>query len=177
MAPATTYWPPTTSPAFSLGVNEKGQRQVGQKPSVRPGWPSRERPTGDPQDGQVRRSSGTIGFSSTALAASTAGTGGMEVRPAPRRAPRSLVDDVPTRRVTLLPPAVARAEPSAVDASWLEARDTVEGDWAMPAGEVAVETALEVGPVAPWAAPGDAAPAGPGVPHTSQYPSTTVPVH
>jgi hypothetical protein len=101
----------------------------------------------------------------------------MDVIPAPRRAPRRRVDDVPTRRVTLLPPAVARAEPSAVEASWLEARDTVEGDWAMPAGEVAVETALEVGPVAPWAAPGDAAPAGPGVPHTSQYPSTTVPVH
>jgi hypothetical protein len=58
----------------------------------------------------------------------------------------------------------------------LEARDTVEGDWAMPAGDVAVETAVGDGPVAPWAAAGDAVPAGPGVPHTSQYPSTTVPV-
>ena len=57
-----------------------------------------------PAVGQLRRSSGTIGFFSTALAASTAGTGGMDVRPAPRRAPRRRVDDVPTRRVTLLPP-------------------------------------------------------------------------
>ncbi len=96
------------------------------------------------------------------MAASTAGTGGMDVSPAPRRAPRRRVDDVPTRRVTLLPPAVARAEPSAVDASWLEARDTVDGDWAMPAGDVAAETAVEVGPA------GDAVPAGPGDPHTSQ---------
>ncbi len=162
MAPATSYCPPTRSPAFSLGVNEKGLRQLGQKPSVRPGWPSRERPTAEPQFGQMRRSSGTIGSLSTAFAASTAGTGGMDVIPAPSRAPRRRVDDVPTRRVTLLPPTVARADPSAVEASWLEARDTVEGDWAMPAGEVAVETALEVGPVAPWAAPVDAAPAGPG---------------
>ena len=104
MAPATSYWPPTTSPSFSLGVKENGLRQSGQKPSVRPGWPSRERPTGEPQDGQVRRSSGTIGFFMIAFAASTAGTGGIEVSPAPSRAPRRRVDDVPSRRVTLLPP-------------------------------------------------------------------------
>jgi hypothetical protein len=150
-----------------LGVKENGLRQVGQKPSVRPGWPSRERPTAAPQFGQVRRSSGTIGFFSTALAASTAGTAGMDVSPAPRRAPRSRVDDVPTRRVTLLPAAVARADPSAVDASWLEARDTVDGDWAMPAGDVATETPVGEGAAAPRAAGTDGA-AGPGVPHTSQ---------
>ncbi len=79
-------------------------RQTGQKPSVRPGWPSRERPTGDPQDGHVRRSSGTIGFFMTAFEASMAGTGGIEVIPAPSRAPRRRVEDVPSRRVTLLPP-------------------------------------------------------------------------
>jgi hypothetical protein len=83
----------------------------------------------------------------------------MEVRPAPRRAPRSLVDDVPTRRVTLLPPVPARADPRAVEASWLEARDTVDDDWAMPAGAVATETALGDDPEAP---------AGPGDPQTSQ---------
>jgi hypothetical protein len=92
----------------------------------------------------------------------------MDVIPAPRRAPRRRVDDVPTRRVTLLPPTLARAEPSAVDASWLEARDTVEGDWAMPAADVATETSVGDGPVAPWAAVGDAVAAAPGEPQTSQ---------
>ena len=80
-----------------------------------------------------------MGSSSTAPAASTAGTGGMDVRPAPRRAPRSRVDEVPTRRVILLPSAFARIEPRAVEASWLEARDTVDGDWARPAGTVAAD--------------------------------------
>jgi hypothetical protein len=69
----------------------------------------------------------------------------MEVSPAPRRAPRSRVDDVPTRRVTLLPEALARIEPSAVEAIWLEARDTVEGDWAMPAGIVATDALPDAG--------------------------------
>ncbi|GAA4387519.1 hypothetical protein GCM10023153_01970 [Ornithinibacter aureus] len=116
-------------------------RHVGQNPSVRPGCPSRERPTGDPHEGQVRRSSGTIGFSSTALAASTAATGGIVVSPAPRRAPRRRVDEVPTLRVTELPPAPARAEPRAVDARRFDARDTVDGLWATPAGAVAVDAA------------------------------------
>src|SRR6476660_6999436 len=99
MAPATTYCPPTTSPSCSLGVNENGLRHVGQNPSVRPGLPSLDRPTGDPHDGQLRRSSGTIGSASTALAASTIGTGGIDVSPAPSLAPRSRCDDVPSRRV------------------------------------------------------------------------------
>ena len=51
MAPATSYWPPTRSPACSLGVNENGLRHCAQNPSVRPGWPSRERPTAAPHDG------------------------------------------------------------------------------------------------------------------------------
>ena len=173
MAPATTYWPPTTSPSRSLGVKENGLRQVGQKPSVRPGWPSRERPTGDPHDGQVRRSSGTIGSLRTAPAASTAGTGGTVVRPAPSRAPRSRVEDVPTRRVTLLPSAPARAEPSAVVASWSDVRDTVEGDCAAPAGIVATEAVVEG--AADRSCPRGVAPCGPGDPQTSQYPSTIVP--
>jgi len=41
----------------------------------------------------------------------------------------------------------------------LEARDTVDDDWAMPAGAVATETALGDDPEAP---------AGPGDPQTSQ---------
>ena len=36
-----------------------------------------------------------------------------EVRPAPSRAPRSRVEEVPSWRVSLVPPAAARAEPSA----------------------------------------------------------------
>ena len=122
-------------PAAS-GVNENGLRHFGQKPSVRPGWPSRERPTGDSQTGQLRRSSGTIGFFMIALEASTAGTGGIEVRPAPSRAPRNRVEEVPTRRVILVPPAAARAEPSAVDASRLEAREDVDAVWADAGREV-----------------------------------------
>jgi 3-oxoacyl-ACP reductase-like protein len=38
----------------------------------------------------------------------------MEVRPAPSRAPRSLVVEVPMRRVTRLPSTLTRAEPSSV---------------------------------------------------------------
>jgi hypothetical protein len=91
----------------------------------------------------VRRSSGTIGFSMIAWAASTAGTGGIEVRPAPRRAPRSRAEE-PSRRVALLPEPFARADPSAVEASRSEARDTVEDVWAMPAGTVATDTPLDV---------------------------------
>jgi hypothetical protein len=48
------------------------------------------------------------------------------------------------RRVILLPATLARAEPRAVEASRLEARDTVDGVWATPAGIVASE-ALAVG--------------------------------
>ena len=99
-----------------------------------------------------------------AFAASTAGTGGMVVSPAPSRAPRSRVDDVPTRRVTLLPSALARAEPRAVEASRLEARDAVDGDCARPAGIVATDMLLG----APAAPAGWAEPAGPGDPQTSQ---------
>jgi hypothetical protein len=79
-----------------LGTKEKGLRHLAQKPSVRPGCPSRERPTGDPQEGHVRFSSGTTGFFMIAAAASTAGTGGIVVRPAPSRAPRSRFEEVPS---------------------------------------------------------------------------------
>jgi hypothetical protein len=81
-----------------------------------------------------------MGCASTAWAASIAGTGGIEVRPAPSRALRSRLDDVPRRRVTLLPDAPARAVPSAVEASRLEAWVTVDGVWAMLAGIVGTES-------------------------------------
>ena len=47
------------------GANEYGVRHFGQKPSVRPGLPSRARPTGAPHDEQKRFSSGTAGSAST----------------------------------------------------------------------------------------------------------------
>jgi len=43
--------------------------------------------------------------------------------------------------VTELPPAPARAEPRAVDARRFDARDTVDGLCATPAGAVAVDAA------------------------------------
>jgi hypothetical protein len=106
--------------------------------------------------GQLRRSSGTIGFFMIASAASTAGTAGTDVRPAPSRAPRSLVEEVPTRRVILVPPAAARADPRAVEASRFDARDTVEGVSATPAVPPAADVTVDEAPVAP------------GEPHTSQ---------
>ncbi|HYN66289.1 MAG TPA: hypothetical protein VES93_05325 [Ornithinibacter sp.] len=75
---------------------------------------------------------------------------------------------MPTRRVTLLPEALARIEPRAVDAIWLEARDTVDGDWAMPAGIVATDTLLDGVPWMPGAPDALDEPAGPGDPQTSQ---------
>jgi hypothetical protein len=48
-----------------------------------------------------------------------------------------------------------------VEASWFEARETVDGDWASPAGIVATDM-LPAAPVDP------VAPAGPGEPQTSQ---------
>ncbi len=92
-----------------------GVRHCGQNPSARPGRPSRERPTGEPHFAQKRRSSGTCGFARIALLGSIGGTLGIVVSPAPRRAPRSRVDDVPILRVVREPPA--RTEPSGVLAS------------------------------------------------------------
>jgi len=65
--------------------------------------------------------------------ASTAGIGGIVVRPAPSRAPRSRFEEVPSRRVTVEPER-ERADPNAVEASRLDARDTVDALLAIPAG-------------------------------------------
>src|SRR4051794_41231558 len=147
------------SPGLSLGVKLNGVRQFGQKPSARPGRPSRDRPTGLPHLAQKRRSSGTCGFARIALLGSIGGTLGIVVRPAPRRAPRSRVDDVPILRVVREPPA--RTEPSGVLASRFEAviRDRV--DAAAVSGESA------------WAGTTGAAPAG--GPQTVQKPSSMTP--
>ena len=105
-----------------------------QNPVVRPGRPSLPRPTGLPQLEQNRFSSGTTGSFMIALLASIAGIGGIVVRPAPSRAVRSRCDSERTRRVFALPDSPARAEPRAVDASRLLARDIVDGELETPAG-------------------------------------------
>ena len=64
-----------------MGSKENGWRHLAQKPVVRPGRPSVERPTAAPQLEQNRLFSGTTGFFITASAASMAGIGGMVVRP------------------------------------------------------------------------------------------------
>src|SRR5487761_773427 len=81
--PSTSYCPATSSPGSSLGLKEYLVRQFGQKPSVSPGLPSRDWPTSCPQLPQNRRLSGTLGSVSTAVAGSSAGTGGTSTRPAP----------------------------------------------------------------------------------------------
>ncbi len=72
-----------------------------QKPSVRPGLPSRLRPTGSPHV-QKRFDSGTLGSSSTAAAGSGLGIGSISTRPAPSRCRGDVVLVVPLRcRVTV----------------------------------------------------------------------------
>ena len=122
---------------MSLGSNENACRHLAQKPVVRPGWPSLPRPTGLPQFEQNRLSSGTTGSFMIALLASMAGAGGIVVRPAPSRAVRSRCDSERTRRVLVLPGTPARADPRAVEASRLLARDMVDGELDTPAGPMA----------------------------------------
>src|SRR3954447_21170023 len=150
------------SPGLSFGVKENGVRQCGQKPSARPGRPSRERPTGLPHLEQNRRSSGTWGSTRTgllgsiggALLGAMGGTLGIVVSPAPSRAPRNRMDDVPILRVVREPPA--RTEPSGVLASRFEEviLDRVDAAAVAESGESA------------WAGTTGAAPSG--VPQTLQ---------
>jgi len=84
-----------------------------------------------------------------AVDASIAGTGGIVVRPAPRRALRIRCELLPTRRVVLLPGGPARAEPRAVEARRLLARDIVDGELATPAGAVAADSGSKDSPEAP----------------------------
>jgi len=99
-----------------------------------------------------------------AAAASTAGIGGIVVRPAPSRAPRSRFEDVPSRLVEV-EPGRARADPKAVEASRLEARETVDAVPAIPAGWVPADASeAEEGVPAGLAGPAGAS----GEPQTSQ---------
>jgi hypothetical protein len=66
-----------------LGLKEYLVRQFGQNPSVMPGRPSRDWPTGWPQLPQNRRLSGTRGSARIAAAGLSASTGGTSTRPAP----------------------------------------------------------------------------------------------
>src|ERR1700704_1750062 len=138
--PTTSYWPPTKSPAPSFGSNENGAPHLRQNPEVRPGEPSRPRPTGSSQREQNRRLSGTMGLASTASEGSRDGTGGTSTRPAPSRlAPLVCVRDEPPRR----------DEPEAADGTVLRAL----------AGGVVALGSSPVAPVtgAPTAGPFDAA--------------------
>ena len=138
---------------------------LGQNPSVRPGCPPRDRPTGAPQLGQIRLSSGTCGFFMIACEASITGAGGTRVRPAPSRAERSRCEPDCTRRVILLP-LTARREPRAVESSrldpWVRVETPPPPSVSGVAGGGANAAAAEVGAGA--AATG--APAG--LPQTSQ---------
>src|SRR5674476_1224490 len=116
-APCTSYWPATRSPFFSLGVNEYGLRHLGQKPSSRPSSLSCDRPTGEPQWGQTRLSSGIAVSFMTAVSGSTYGAGGTDVSPAPNRAARSRFAVSRMRLVERLAAPPARAEPRAVELS------------------------------------------------------------
>src|SRR5262249_38099333 len=109
--PTTSYWPATRSPGFNFGANEYSRRHFGQKPSVRPGLPGRERPTGAPHAEQKRFSSGTSGFASTTERGSGTGSDGTVVMRAPRCCMRLL--DARMRRVGRLAPEI-RAEPIGV---------------------------------------------------------------
>src|SRR5690606_4404455 len=112
------YWPATTVPGFSFGVNENRVPSCGQKPSVRPGLPFSDRPTGLWQVLQNRLSSGTCGSLRMALAGSTRGTSGTSTSPAPSR-----LRDVPVlvrpepRRVGRLPPVLVDEPPGGVAAA------------------------------------------------------------
>ncbi|GGL36388.1 hypothetical protein GCM10009774_28720 [Cellulomonas gelida] len=148
---------------------------------MRPGTPSRSRPTGSPHDGQYRLRSGTWGSAITTCSGSRTGTDGTVVSPAPSRAPRSRVEPVPSVRVAREPLAAVRAEPSAAVASRLELVRPVRVDRSssppgpratgtpdaipVPSSDVA-EAAGRVTPV-PAGAVGAC-----GEPQTLQYPSS-----
>ncbi len=113
MQPAISYCPLTTSPGWSLGTNEYGWPHAVQKPSVRPGRPPRERPTGAAQSlfPQNRLRSGTSGCSSTADSGSGRGTGGIVTSPAPSLArPEVAVPDRELRTDTERAPLPAEPE-------------------------------------------------------------------
>src|SRR6478752_6331732 len=104
--PATSYWPATTSPLTSLGLNENGAPHLRQKPSSRPGVPSRDRPTGSLQRAQKRRFSATSGVAMIAVEGSRDGAAGRSMIPAP-----SWLREDPEARAVVPRRARAVAEP------------------------------------------------------------------
>src|SRR4051794_28984186 len=109
--PTTSYWALTTSPEASLGLNENGAPHVAQKPSVRPGWSPRDRPTGSLQRAQKRRLSATSGASITAPAGSRCSTGSTSTSPTPNRRRTAAVRDPFVRREGVEGPTGAVAGP------------------------------------------------------------------
>src|SRR4051794_13990078 len=104
--PTTSYWPATTSPATSFGLKENGAPHLRQKPSLRPGWSSRPRPTGSPHRAQKRRFSATSALAMIASNGSRWGTAGTSIRPAP-----SWLRTLPVVRAVVARRARAVAEP------------------------------------------------------------------
>ena len=74
--PITSYCPLSRLPATSVGSKSNGVRHLAQKPLVRPGAPSRERPTADWHTLQYRFSSATTGGFIRLCCGSTSGIGG-----------------------------------------------------------------------------------------------------
>src|SRR5579862_5074005 len=103
MQPTTSYWPPVRSPGCSLGTNEYGCPQRGQKPVGRPGFPFLLCPTGSPHFPQTRLFSATSGLASTTVLGSFSGTGGTSTIPAPRLPRRVRVEPVRRDPVQLVP--------------------------------------------------------------------------
>jgi hypothetical protein len=89
-APGDLVLPPTRSPAASWGLKEKGCGTWRRSPRCAPGCPIARA-----ANGRAAGGTGALGLrnrpgsSMIAAAASTAGIGGIVVRPAPSRAPRS----------------------------------------------------------------------------------------
>ena len=81
-----------------MGSNANGVPHLRQNPDVRPGSPSRPRPTGSSQFPQYRRLSGTDGSVISASDGSRNGIVGIPTSPAPSR----LRTDEPVRDVAVL---------------------------------------------------------------------------
>src|SRR5215472_2680864 len=188
MHPSTSYCSWTSSPGASLGAKENGVPQCRQKPSVRPGRPSRGWPTSCPQFPQNRRFSGTSGLARTADAGSRAGTGGTSTSPAPSP-PR---EDLPLLdRVARLPrrlSVVVDQDPVPPDPEPPVAVVAATGAW--PAAGASPQTLQYPSSIVPahpgrlhapavagaWPAAGALAAAG-ASPQTLQYPPSIVPTH
>ncbi|GLP65767.1 hypothetical protein TUSST3_23870 [Streptomyces sp. TUS-ST3] len=152
-----------------------------QKPSVRPLWSPRERPTGAPQSEreQNRLRSGTSGFSRTIPRGSGRGTPGTSTRPAPSRPrPDEPVEEpelrTDTERPVDFPDTDRESRPDTERrdfAEWEDVREEprpVEREPALPCESLPPPVGTE--PARP--APNEAPPETTGArPHVSQYSS------